>query len=1132
MANGKRYRSSRGKWENTHHNDNSISVLGHAIEQEKTYKEDAFQAQICLAWLYQTIAENNNAMLTLPEGLEQASERLAHGEGLIARWTHVCIIKGAYIKGAILEHQKKTKEALRFYESMIPYISNLSSAFANTQEFQAWAEHFFSRHCALVHRHLSSHAHDPSSLLAPSALIPPTHLLTPFRIYARGWDARNPARTTTISSALQIWKAYYNALSGFLQNGILQPMFTSKIQQGVELKRVEKTLEALLFKEYTFPRADQVNTQVETFVDEVMANWRVMYGSTWREEDLEGTGKIALGHGVLDILYRAATRTFHSTRVLRHLFTVHASLAEFFLATKAFDSYLEILLKGKARAEKSGREEIGIDDDSTALATAAAAIKMLCQYGRREDVEKSLDIAKTIETWLQKLHSSQNPVVSANDVPRDLLDKSQTATYRASGKALAIGYHALGVCYACWARMTHESSSRSQWQDKALTNFRSALMPELEEQDSVEILYSLAYVLAETRDSDGAIAVTKQALSASSTDRVENGVAAVDFAQDGTEVEAALDFNNRGLLLRLWHLLALLLSVRQDFATALASCEAALDLYGSKSILYGDVKNLNPSTLLYSEKKSIIELKITQLALSEVINGPEEAVNASGELLGLYAKLFDYVHKPKPAPKTQDTSSSPTPSVNGTLRTLRGSILGLPRDSKFRSRKPENLGQDITANSVHSYKTQEEEAQAPAISIAGYDGPPPSSSTEAPARHESRKLQKKHSRRSIGSRRIGQASSPSRPSTSASSHHHSLNVHIPLRNRHDNSSATDNSGPFSHPDSTNRTSDEVGVAITHDLPSIPSTPAATSEQQPNPLHTIPSATQNMNHRNPNPNPVPPKPPQQQQDTQPPSTTPKPSTLHPLPEPLYPPLSSDRHALTLLVKIWLVISSLYRRANMPSDASGALSEATTHIETIERSLIANSGGDGAGATLFSTLGPGGCKATDELWADMLAEKGALCVQLSDLDAANAAFEDAVGHWSDHVAATVGLCNLLLDEYTHPSTSTTTTKNPNDADLPPPYPPTLSPLPSPPTHTSLPPSTPDLLPRLAARDRAYGLLSQLTKSGQGWDNGEAWMALSRAFEVSGMAEEAVRALWWVVEVAEGRGVRGWGVVGGRV
>ena len=69
------------------------------------------------------------------------------------------------------------------------------------------------------------------------------------------------------------------------------------------------------------------------------------------------------------------------------------------------------------------------------------------------------------------------------------------------------------------------------------------------------------------------------------------------------------------------------------------------------------------------------------------------------------------------------------------------------------------------------------------------------------------------------------------------------------------------------------------------------------------------------------------------------------------------------------------------------------------------------------------------------------------------------------------------------------------------------------------------SPPELSRLAARDRAYGLLSTLTKLGAGWDYSEAWFALARAYEESGQIEKAKEVLWWCVELEEGTGVRDW-------
>src|SRR5205814_3814383 len=112
-------------------------------------------------------------------------------------------------------------------------------------------------------------------------------------------------------------------------------------------------------------------------------------GRAWREHDLGQGGRESLSRGVLDILYRAATKTFHSTAILRFLFTVHLSVAEFDLAFKAFDSYLEIVKKGRARVGKTGIDEPSLDDDGTALETMSQCIVALCRFGDRQAAEKA-----------------------------------------------------------------------------------------------------------------------------------------------------------------------------------------------------------------------------------------------------------------------------------------------------------------------------------------------------------------------------------------------------------------------------------------------------------------------------------------------------------------------------------------------------------------------------------------------------------------------------------------------------------------------------------------------------------------------------------------------------------------------
>ena len=734
-----------------------------------------------------------------------------------------------------------------------------------------------------------------------------------------------------------------------------------------------------------------------------------------------------------------------------------------------------------------------------------------------------MSITHVTENWLQKFHptSPPKPVVSAEDVPEDLVDQREMAKPPVPGKALALGYHSLGIGQSCWARLTYETESRPDLQAKAIANFRTALDPALGESSNVDFLYSLAFVLAETRDLDGAIAATKQALSASSRPANTNGVSTTDFAGDSIEDGSDIDPDRREPLLRCWHLLALLLSARQHFSTAIASCEAALELYGGKAILYGDLNLLDSlKDLQWSERKNIIEVKMTQLALVEIVDGPEEAVNTSEELLGLFTKLFKTPEKP-----IERAISLPV-NTNGTStpRSFRASVLGLA------SRKDIGRPENAASSSLPTSEPPVYPVEAPTISVTRDTA---STSRESnhhlflPHRHESKKLRKRNSRKSMGSVQRSRATSPSKNSTADGSRKRT-GFGLPTRHRHHEPTPADGQHDGSVCDDGNYASDEVGVAISHNLPSMPSSPVAASDP-PNPLHAIPSATANMDKRNPNTYPVPPKPPTSRRQR------PQPIALHksaPLVEPRFSPADQSRHTLTLLTKIWLLIASLYRRASMPTDAQGALSEATTHVQSIETAI---SNREGSSAANFATPGYGGIKSCGELWADVLAEQADLHAALGNSDQASAAYETALDHFPEHPPATVGLSNILLDAYSAPPPTLT----PAIPLEPPPSTPTLASLPPLPsqqyqstkttTNTSsdsTTTTTPDRLSRLAARDRAYGLLSTLTKSGTGWDNSEAWFALARAYEESGQLDKAKESLWWVVELEEARGVRHWG------
>lgn len=800
---------------------------------------------------------------------------------------------------------------------------------------------------------------------------------------------------------------------------------------------------------------------------------------------------------------------------------MHATLAQFELALRALDSYVEIVSRAKARVEKVGDSEIGLDDDSTVFMTIAAGIGILCVHGRRSEAERAQELANLAEKWLQKYRNDTDykPVASANDVPQDLVDRPSHTSAPILKTSLASILRALGLCRAQWSRLTYQPSERSNLQAQACSSLREAVDTDVDNGQGIQNFYTLALACAGTRDIDAGVASLKSALIESST--AGDSSSAHSFLEDRRHSLAKARSRERQLRLRCWHLLSLLLTAKDNFAAAVDSCTAALELYGGDSVLLGEDKT-HTSNLGFYEKRDIIEIKMTQLTLTEVIESPEEAVNASSELLRFYSKLFKYTQHS--ALNTSEIDSAPPPdSANGAPRSLRSSVFGRAKSSiNRRSQLALHSGSNGSATSQlspHGTST------TPAIQITpeGFnDGPAdtPYHRHGHPSHTGSKKLQKSDSRRSLASVRKNRASSPTRVPTARSTDPN--NTDTPIGSRPTTANAATQRSPV-----LETHSNEVGVAVSHDGPSIRNVPPAGLNGPSSTVNFLPPTSRNQSH----PPPSFPKP-RPEQNTEPESVPCE--AIYPPPEPLFSPSDLSRHSLTLLVKIWIFISSLYRRASMLTDAAAAVSEATTHTRTIQSLVVEKHGSSNAS---LITPGWGGTKAVAELWADILCEQAMQALAKAGKQDAEERYEEALLWWPDHTAATVGLCNLLFDAYEASLHITSSASTVHESQPTPILFSSLdfSPQPSAPPNSFAYPVSKDeedteLLSRLAARDRAYGLLSALTKSGHGWDSSEAWMALARAYELSGQVDRAKESLWWVVELEDGRGIRDWGVVGG--
>lgn len=116
------------------------------IDEEHTYAEDRFQAQVCVGWLHWVVGEYNLAFVRLPEGLE---ENQVESLDNISEWTRVCMFKSAYLRANCLARNGKEVDALSVFEAAIPPSSFSWSSQTAKKELRYWSELFLTEYCML-----------------------------------------------------------------------------------------------------------------------------------------------------------------------------------------------------------------------------------------------------------------------------------------------------------------------------------------------------------------------------------------------------------------------------------------------------------------------------------------------------------------------------------------------------------------------------------------------------------------------------------------------------------------------------------------------------------------------------------------------------------------------------------------------------------------------------------------------------------------------------------------------------------------------------------------------------------------------------------------------------------------------
>ncbi|KAK4238156.1 hypothetical protein C8A03DRAFT_33856 [Achaetomium macrosporum] len=1122
-----------------------LPALLTTIDSESHHPEDRFQARVCAGWLQWVLREYAAALARLPRTLhdsDDADHETADGK---SEWTKVCALKAAYLRANCLARDGQREGALNAFEAALPGLASVWSAgpAEARQQTRYWAELFLTEYCMLAAQALRDGVRS----------LKDADCLGCFRTWARYWSA-GKGGTAVLSGGYgfrgsvprrQVWAEYYYALSEILRGDLPFPTGYLDVGTGIEgsarsqlraeLKKVEAVYRGLLFSETKFPKADEERAEVEEFVRRMMQNWEILNGRGWKEHDLGAGGRDSLCHGTLDSLYGAAAKTYHSTAILRHMFTVHLAVAEFDLAFMAFDSWFELVKKGKARVQKTGHREPALDDDARMFETISACIAALCRFGSREAADKAHKLAEELEDLVKNKEEGRD--ADCNDL-RDEVPPN----------ILALAWQSIGLAQAQWARMTYESESRESIQQKAIQCLRRSLSPEFGPAIDAGAAFALGILYAEQRELSAAIELVRTALLA------EKAV------KESQELLLGPYWRERSLI-PLWHLLALMLSARQEYFMAARACEGAIEQFKDPYVLFGSrhlngayrSEHLKEAGLRNEkagdgivdemddyEKEGILQIKMTQLAILELIEGPAVAVNASTELLTLFPRLFGDLEQ-----NIQDVELSKAaepPKTTATMRTIRGSVFGGKADRSTRARQNTDSAAKLETIESRPQTTQTVQSVATTTLTRQSTNADPDSSRRSiksdDFKRRSRNSLRKRDRSGSRQRAVSSGGPPVPPLDGSK-------YFAPADER--------NLPQYFAPKQTVEPP-RMSSQLEGSRMSSPRSRATTSHSELAPVAQVVG-----------------------------SFTPLLPYVH------FSPEHNRRRRKAILVKVWLVIAGFYRRAGLLDDAHKAIDEAQKVAQSLEADVVS----DTSGSLSMRQAGWGMEKSVEEVLADVWAEKGHLSLAREKPYQARAEFEAALTHFPDHPSAIIGLSHILLDIYTEellpppavpgldlsglplvdddsvfasptdrnmspiarnnnmedslkfpplPSAPlglgpTTTTKPTAEAAKPKPAetngrvpspstPPSdfLGPqLPPPHKATSLP-----LNDRLAARDRAYGLLSGLTKLGSGWNDAEAWLALARAYEESGQVEKARDALWWCVELEDGRGVRDWNVV----
>lgn len=915
--------------------------------------EDVLQTRIIIAWI-SSLKEDWDAVLEIIPGEEEV------GEGFVGTpekndYIQIVRIKALVLKGIALSKIDEKDHSLPFqlYRAATKLPETYTKAQRTYPVFLQWTEKAMAHyamasyqcwlgiHTTLVtappspeEQHFNDAQDGAVGVAIGKTIVDEATVAGSFRSFhkyinalASGGRDAGPSTPLLPGSSLSTEKdaerreLYYNYFK-FLSLLLLPPSHpsaptSSSTSAGTredlqnELKVAQKEYEGYLRKGLGFPHADQYHEVIGEWVDQVFENWRVSGGS----------GEEA--SPVVEILYRAAQKTFHSPRILRYLFQTLTATGNFQDAISALETYIELIEKAKERIAK-GQHEQDFDSDKLIFQTAVEGIRVLCKFTKQS--EKALSIAERMETWADEW----------NVRDKDILGEM---------------HRGIGIANATWSATTPDGDLRPAAQSEARKAFKKALS-----YDSADVQgwYGLAMIEIEMGELESGMESTRRGLGA-----LKHAYLDSDVVSD-TE-EDARDYKRSAV--SLLHLLALSMTAQEDFDNAEKVCQNAFDIVGLADF---DVVGHGREAVAdfgVIDKLAILELMMTQLAITEAVEDSQAAIPMADKLLELYGTLFDGTHliqrveldgsQDQLAHSTVQSTRPPTTASRRSRflglrkKQFSASSSNLPHETETSPpsrggtlrKRPKSGHQSLGFSSSHHHlgfpHGGSQTVDAPKIEVTDTSGPSASEMPKA-ARPVSVSGGKMRRMRSLGSIRlksepkVDDSPTPPLPSTESSSingshhkPHHGKDPHLfhSLKTKlHKHQSLQ--AGSLSAADSTISLEMPLG-ALPHEpestaAPTGPDTAGAVSENpQGNLKGKLPLPLGAIGRSGP-------------EDTDRGKTR---SVRRPtqLPEPKLSVDAERKQVLGGLRKVWLCVASLYRRAHFYDDSAMALEEATSLVD---------------------------------------------------------------------------------------------------------------------------------------------------------------------------------------------------------